>query len=121
MNTASCYSSYRQWKKVCKQPLATNTSLDIQVENDILQSNVNKFIGWLLFHLSNIGSNGRQQMFYVTFIAQYYGLSRNGVNHLAKYGYGVTNDMADVCKQDMVVKSSETTRYLNMYMHSKQP
>ena len=53
------------------------------------------FSGWLLFHINSIGSNGRKQLFYVTFVNHYFGLSRGGIEMNSAIGYGVTLGMFD--------------------------
>jgi hypothetical protein len=48
-----------------------------------------------MFHVNSIGTMGRNQMFFVTFVNHYFGLSRDGINFQAKFGYGVNLNMFD--------------------------
>jgi hypothetical protein len=54
-----------------------------------------QFHGWVLLHANSVGCSGRNQMFYVTFVAHYHGLSRDGIDLCAKFGYGVNLNKFD--------------------------
>ena len=62
---------------------------------DILKKCSSHFSGWLLFHINSIGSLGRKQIFYITFVNHYFGLSRDGIEMNSAIGYGVTLGMYD--------------------------
>ena len=62
---------------------------------DILDKCSSHFSGWLVFHINSIGSVGRKQMFYITFVNHYFGLSRAGIEMNSALGYGVTLGMYD--------------------------
>ena len=112
MSFCSGYSSHRDWVKMCNN-VDDNDSLSEDDQKKVYDENSSRFVGWLLWHICSIGSNGRKQMFFVTFIAHYYGLSRDGIDVLAKYGYGVTMDMFDNMRKSATVKCEDTTRYNN--------
>jgi hypothetical protein len=62
---------------------------------DILKKCSSHFSGWLLFHINSVGTLGRKQMFYLTFVDHYFGLSRDGIQLNSALGYGVTLGMYD--------------------------
>ena len=62
---------------------------------DIVEKCSSHFSGWLLFHINSVGSLGRKQMFYITFVNHYFGLSRAGIEMNSAIGYGVTLGMYD--------------------------
>ena len=62
---------------------------------DIIDKCSSHFSGWLVFHINSIGSVGRKQMFYITFVNHYFGLSRAGIEMNSALGYGVTLGMYD--------------------------
>ena len=96
MWTCSGYSAHRRWKQIInlEQTIADGyVATDLQ--NELRLSCGSLFVGWLLLHIGNIGTHGRRQLFYITFINHYFGLSRDGIDVLSKYGYGVTLDMFD--------------------------
>ena len=62
---------------------------------DILKKCSSHFSGWLLFHINSVGTLGRKQMFYITFVDHYFGLSRDGIELNSALGYGVTLGMYD--------------------------
>ena len=70
----------------------------VEVFDKILSACISKFVGWLLYHIASVGTQGRSQLFFPTFMNQYYGLSRDGIANNAKFGYGVTLDMFDKCR-----------------------
>ena len=62
---------------------------------DILKKCLPHFSGWLLFHINSVGTLGRKQIFYITFVNHYFGLSREGIQMNSSLGYGVTLGMYD--------------------------
>jgi len=87
----------------------------------LINDNQNGFIGWLLLHIGSIGSNGRRQLFYLTFVNHYFGLSRDGISNQNKFGYGVTLDMFDKMRQQCLSESIATTRYEHENYTHKTP
>ena len=67
----------------------------IQLFTEIVMKCSSHFSGWLLFHINSVGSVGRKQMFYITFVNHYFGLSRNGIEMNSAIGYGATLGMYD--------------------------
>jgi hypothetical protein len=109
MWTCSSYSAHRRWSRVVGDLLA-GAPISMDDENTLISHNLRGFVGWLLFHVASIGTNGRRQLFYITFLCQYYGLSRNGVDTLASFGYGLNNTMMDEMTADCSVQAMETSR-----------
>jgi hypothetical protein len=105
--TAGGYSSYRVLCSLDNDP-ESNT----QQKEDLVDKNVNTFVGWLLFHISSIGSNGRRQQFYHTFLAHYLGLSRNGIDNMHRFGYTVAVTNFDSMRREVLQESIENTRYV---------
>jgi hypothetical protein len=71
----------------------------------ILELAHTRFTGWLLFHVSSIGTNGRSQLFYFTVVAKHFGLSREGIRVMHDVGYGVSPTMYDTTRQQEETKS----------------
>jgi hypothetical protein len=69
-----------------------------------------RFLGWLLMHMASIGAKGRKQMFYLTFLLHYFGISREGISHMHDYGFGISLTTFDNMKADSVIKSSVKLR-----------
>jgi hypothetical protein len=109
MYTSSGYSVYRNWIRIVNQ-LQDGEPMNIQNQQKFFEANMNKFMGWVLNHVVLIGSNGRDQMSYITFILHYYGLSRDGIDILSKYGYSVTLDMFDKFRMYQTSRSIHTIR-----------
>ena len=111
MYSCAGYSSNKRW--ISSTTKLENLNLECMPadwQEQFIQENENSFIGWLLFHIGNIGSNGRSQLFFLTFTAHYYGLSREGIRTLSRYGYGVTLDMFDSLRQIQEIKAVALTR-----------
>lgn len=87
------------------QYIATDVDRD-DIFEEILEQCITHFIGWVLFHVASIGTNGRRQMFYVTFMNRFYGLSRDGIDINHKFGYGVSLSMYDSMKASHEHKST---------------
>ena len=111
MVTTAGYSDYRT---VCG--LDEDTESNAEQRQALVYRNVNTFIGWLIFHITSIGSNGRRQQFYHSFLAQYYGLSRNGIESLHRYGYICALTAFDNMRQEVLQEAIESTRYSNAHI-----
>ena len=112
MVTTAGYSDYRT---VCG--LDEDTESNAEQRQALVDRNVNTFIGWLIFHITSIGSNGRRQQFYHSFLAQYYGLSRNGIDNLHRFGYICALTAFDSMRQEVLQEAIESTRYSTPHIH----
>ena len=116
MNTASSYTQYRKWITTCNS-VQEGDHIDFDVQYEFITSNLNSFIGWILFHIGSIGTNGKRQLFYITFTCVYFGLSRDGINALNQFGYGVPltafDDFRCDSRQDCIVD----TRYIYIHIY----
>lgn len=54
-----------------------------------------RFYGWLLSALANLGNAGKVQMWYVTSIVKFLGLSRLGQSIMQQIGYAATDRYSD--------------------------
>ena len=107
--TCSGYAVYRDVRACIQQ--ADGAALPLHKQEKWLSALSGKFTGWLLFHVACIGSNGRKQMFYMTFVNQYLGLSRQGISCLARYGYATPLTRFDEMRISYRCQSEDNTRY----------
>ena len=95
MSSAGSYTDNRLFSKLYSQ----SCTMDIPIDGDQQEYFINRccgsYAGWLLYHLNAVGSTARRQMFYITFVSTFFGLSRSGVQLLKDHGYGVSLDMYD--------------------------
>ena len=110
MFAASAYSVNRLWLTK-HNAVADGTSMSEADQTYFQEKCIVSFYGWLLMQVAGIGSAGRRQMFYLTFIAKYFGLSREGIDILAAHGYGVTLDMFDRFRAMYAARAEEKSRY----------
>jgi hypothetical protein len=109
MFTCSGYSAHRAW---CQHYKGDNDDVvDDATQVAVLKQHSKTFLGWLLLHVGSVGTNGRRQLFYLAFVCQYYGLSRDGIALQNSYGYSVTLDMHDKMKRLCFDKAHSDTRY----------
>lgn len=111
MNMCAPYSQYRCWRSLVKAAVSVGEPIPPNEQQQIVKSNLNGFMGWLLFHIGSVGTSGRRQMFYHTFVMQYYGLSRDGVDTLAKLGYCQSIRTYDDSKLEATHIAKDKTRY----------
>ena len=111
MSFASTYSGNRKWLSMCHR-LQEDEPLPDSTQEELKKDYGTRYIGWLLWHVMNTGNKGKMQMFYITFCAHFFGLSRQGIELLSKYGYGVTMDMFDDIRKAYIDRSAATNRYL---------
>ena len=92
LHSASSYAVNQLFEAyLITQDVSTKTSIFA----DIILKSSSHFCGWLLFHINSIGTLGRKQMFYITFVNHYFGLSRDGIELNSAIGYGVNIGMYD--------------------------
>ena len=106
--TCSGYTVFRQFQSGLAR--SQGGSLPENVQVSLLQKLSSKFAGWLLFHVASLGNNGRKQMFYMTFVNHYFGLSREGIKTLSRYGYATNLTRFDDMRQGSLLKSQHNTR-----------
>jgi len=93
--------------------LQGNDTVPTAIQDQLKADHGTRFIGWVLLHVMNIGNKGKMQMFYITFCAHFFGLSRQGIDLMSKYGYGVTMEMFDDIRKNYVARSVATSRYID--------
>jgi hypothetical protein len=100
-------------KEAGGQPLALSVQLQLMVDND------NAFIGWLMLHVRCISRATRIQAFYTTFMCQYFGLSRAGIDMMGRLGYGQALRSFDMSRQEALTDSVSRTRYIDFrFVHA---
>ena len=110
LSFASSWTANKQWVSICHNLLEHDT-VTSEIQDKLKADHGTRFIGWVLLHVMNIGNKGKMQMFYITFCAHFFGLSRQGIDLMSKYGYGVTMDMFDDIRKNYVARSVTTSRY----------
>ena len=111
----SC-SSYSAKATYDEYLTATSTPMKQLLWIDILEKCKSHFSGWLLFHINSVGTSGRRQMFYITFVDHFFGLSRNGIELNSSLGYGVKLNMYDSERKRHEELSKEKTQEI---IHNK--
>lgn len=110
--TASGYSDNRMFRQAIHRVTQNGDEwIGHPDEEYLINATGAKFAGWLLFHVSNIGTNGREQLFYLTFAAKYHGLSRQGIDVLSKYGFATNMSRFDDMRRICLAKSRIATEY----------
>ena len=111
MSFAASWSGNKNWLSLCHN-LPEGMAMSDDIQQQLKSQHGTRFIGWLLLHVMNTGNKGKMQMFYITFCAHFFGLSRQGIELMSKYGYGVTMDMFDDIRKMYVDRSAVVNRYL---------
>lgn len=124
MEQAASFSNYRLWRSILK---ASTTDAQLverkQYSSDdepdqmdvLIQTSLNEYVGWLIYHVASVGTNGRRQLFYLSFVCRFYGLSRAGLDLLSKFGFGVSLTMFDEMLHRCQLQSLEQSRYLYLF------
>jgi hypothetical protein len=125
MEQAASYSSFRKWRSILSNgvPRGHGSQRERKLEysdddvfpdndhamDDLVQSCLNGYVGWLLYHVGSVGTNGRRQLFYLSFVCRFYGLSRAGLDLLAQFGFCVNltmfDEMLKQCQQHSIEKA----------------
>ena len=114
MSFASSWTANKQWVSICHN-LQDHDTVPTVIQDQLKADHGTRFIGWVLLHVMNIGNKGKMQMFYITFCAHFFGLSRQGIDLMSKYGCGVTMDMFDDIRKKYIARSVATSRYIDTY------
>ena len=80
---------YKKWLDFADDVFAEDEDIEASFDK-LLSLCIQPFVGWLLLQVASVGTNGREQLFYITFMNNYFGLSRAGIDANAKFGMGVT-------------------------------
>jgi hypothetical protein len=107
MLTTSGYVSHRNYVKLLNE-VEDGQPFSVPDQEEFIKANSANFVGWLLFQIGQIGTNGRRQLFYVTFLSHYYGLSRNGMVCLARLGYAIGTTIFDDMRSCFVLQAKNT-------------
>jgi hypothetical protein len=112
MGVCSSFTQHRLWRTLL-QELKHNEedSLTDRQQDSMIEDNLNGFVGWLMLHVGSVGTHARKQLFYFTFMCQFHGLSRDGVDLMSEYGYGQALRTYDSVRQDTINRSDAQTRY----------
>ena len=111
MEVCAPYAQHRRWiREVLAAEGGDGFPIRADTENDMMLCNANGFVGWCLYHVSAIGARCRRQMFYHTFVATYFGLSREGVDMLSRYGFAQALRTFDDTRDDIRLSSENKTR-----------
>ena len=106
--SCSNYSQYRGWSQA--HSFADDGVLNEYIQHKFIKANLTGFVGWLLLHICSIGYSCRRQLFYLTFILHYYVLSRQGIESIHKYEYGVSLHMFDKLRLSSRMESNVLTK-----------
>lgn len=111
MLSCAGYSAYYSWVAHYDAPGA----MSVAAQTAVLDQHGVSFLGWLLLHVGSVGTNGRQQLFYLAFAGQYHGLTRAGIDVFSRYGFSVSLDMFDRWKKMCIEQTSVSIRYLRHF------
>ena len=103
--TCGGYAAKRRMVSMLTAHGQPQSRLPTSQQQALIDENGVKFLGWLLMHMASIGAKGRKQMFYLTFLLHYFGISREGISHLHNYGFGISLTTFDSMKADNVLNS----------------
>lgn len=100
---------YTMYRQACTsagqdQPIAN------EVVNELLSKLRLRFYGWLLSSLANMGTAGKLQLWYITSIVKFLGLSRLGQDVMQQFGFLGTLRFSDGRKKVALTKYDEVVR-----------
>jgi hypothetical protein len=104
------YSTHREFKRLTKQHGAAQTLFTEAEMDGLLERELGGFHGWVLKSCLSMGNLGKRQIFFTTFVARYFGLSRMGSSMLANYGFATSPSQYDTIKAETVLTARAQTR-----------
>jgi hypothetical protein len=85
--------------------------LSREFEDGLFQQMQLKWYGWVLSSIHDRGVGGKEQLFYISRLVKFLGLSRSGQTLLANLGFNCTLRFSDQQNEDMLDVSREQLRY----------
>jgi hypothetical protein len=108
LDMAGSYTSHKDKKKFTRNH--PGAVMPDEMQEQIIARDKNAFCAWVLTSINNMGLAGKKQMFFMSFTAQFHGLSRMGMSILASYGFMMKKTMFDSVRQDMIQDYAELAR-----------
>ena len=102
------HRDYKRYLRILSSNQHDESELSTLFES-IISTCSTRFIGWILISINGYGTNGGLQIFYLTFLDHYFGLSRQGININSRYGFGVPLTAFDNRRKIELSKSLEQT------------
>jgi hypothetical protein len=81
-----------------------------EVNIALLEDCGRKFYGWLIMNVAGIGRAGLRQLFYVSFVSQYFGLTRSGMDTLGALGFLNKTSYYDNIRKEILSKFKQAGR-----------
>ena len=105
-STYTVHRLYQRFRNIEDQEDVIN-DVKAQLFECILDKCTQKFCGWLICSIYSIGTNGSLQMFYLTFINYYFGLSRTGILVNSRYGIGMNLTAFDDIRKSEIIRCEQ--------------
>jgi hypothetical protein len=104
------FTSYNLWLRWFAAHCTDRSLPSAEAVEKVVVRERGGFHGWVLKSVSSIGNTGKRQMFFTTFVARYFGLSRMGVSVLANFGFATSQSQYDTIKRETLVQARAETR-----------
>lgn len=109
LQSFSSYRCERTYKHALKARPPSHRAIDMVINNDLMDQQMTKYCGYLIYHMNCVSDAAKLQVFYHTsFIAKFYGLSRRGINALSQYGYVCKLTYFDSQLAKMITKAQQS-------------
>lgn len=105
----SVHRDYKRYLRILSSNQPDETELSNLFES-IISSCSTRFVGWIMISMNGHGTNGGLQIFYLTFLDHYFGLSRQGITINSKYGFGIPLTAFDSRRKVEINRSLEQTK-----------
>ena len=116
MFSYSPYAIHREWiHAVADMRRENKTCLSSNTCYYFRRKCQNEFYGYLVMVLNSIGTQAREERFYLSWSCIYYGLSRQGLEILAQYGYLSHTSNFDTLRLQKYQLQLDTVRYVELH------
>ena len=111
LDVFSSYQTHRLFRSALSRRPPNTTHIDQMTNMDLLEREMVKYCGYLIYHMNCVSTAANLQVFFHTsFLTKYYGLSRRGINALAQYGYLCKLSYFDQQLEVQLVRAHEKIR-----------
>lgn len=104
------YSSHKIWRRYLAEGGRNGTPMDPEVFDVLLEAEKSRFLGYVLFTTSNIATHARDQQFYPSQVARFFGLSQQGLDMMSSFGYACSRSRFKLQSNKHRLRASAKTR-----------
>jgi hypothetical protein len=107
----------KEYNEVYREAVDDDHYVNLVINQSWLEDIKTEFYGYIIRSISSIGRNGSTQLFYITWLSQFFGLTRSGIQLHGRFGTAVALSTYDRGKKTMEAVIDDRIRYSSSLLH----